>query len=75
MCMLRQVRFHVFIGSEARGGYTLYAWNSIPQKYKARYMERYGDPEQCMKKAMMRDRIKLDSEAREFLKLHLREKW
>ena len=48
------------------GGQALYAWSSIPQKYKARYMERYGDPEQRMKEAMMRDRIKLDSEAREF---------
>ena len=48
------------------GGQALYAWSSIPQKYKARYMERYGDPEQRMKEAMMRDRIRLDSEAREF---------
>lgn len=56
-------RVHRFGGE---GGYTLYAWSSIPQKYKARYMERYGDPEQRMKEAMMRDRIRLDSEAREF---------
>lgn len=48
------------------GGQALYAWSSIPQKYKARYMERYGDPEQRMKEAMMHDRIRLDSEAREF---------
>ena len=48
------------------GGQALYAWSSIPHKYKARYMERYGDPEQRMKEAMMHDRIKLDSEAREF---------
>lgn len=48
------------------GGQALYAWSSIPQKYKARYMERYGDPEQRMMEAMMRDRIRLDSEAREF---------
>ena len=48
------------------GGQALYAWSSIPQKYKARYMERYGDPEQRMKEAMMRDRIRLDGEAREF---------
>ena len=48
------------------GGQALYAWSSIPQKYKARYMERYGDPEQRIKEAMMRDRIKLDNEAREF---------
>lgn len=46
------------------GGQALYAWNSIPQKYKARYMERYGDPEQRMKEAMVRDRVKLDSDAR-----------
>lgn len=48
------------------GGQALYAWSSIPQKYKVRYMERYGDPEQRMKEAMVRDRVKLDSDAREF---------
>ena len=48
------------------GNYTLYAWSSLPEKYRKRYMERYGDPEQRMKEAMMRDRIKLDGEAREF---------
>ena len=45
------------------GGQALYAWSSIPQKYKERYMERYGDPEQRMKEAMIRDRVKLDSDA------------
>ena len=56
------------------GGQALYAWSSIPQKYKARYMERYGDPEQRMKEAMMRDRIKLDSEAREWYEAFTYEK-
>ena len=56
------------------GGQALYAWSSIPQKYKARYMERYGDPEQRMKEAMMRDRIRLDSEAREFFESFTYEK-
>ena len=46
------------------GGQALYAWSSIPQKYKERYMERYGDPEQRIKEAMVRDRVKLDGEAR-----------
>lgn len=64
-------RVHRFGGE---GGYTLYAWSSIPQKYKARYMERYGDPEQRMKEAMMRDRIKLDSEAREWYEAFTYEK-
>ena len=56
------------------GGQALYAWSSIPQKYKARYMERYGDPEQRMKEAMMRNRIKLDSEAREWYEAFTYEK-
>ena len=64
-------RVHRFGGER---GYTLYAWNSIPQKYRKRYMERYGDPEQRMKEAMMRDRIKLDSEAREWYEAFTYEK-
>lgn len=64
-------RVHRFGGE---GGYTLYAWNSIPQKYRKRYMECYGDPEQRMKEAMMRDRIKLDSEAREWYEAFTYEK-
>ena len=56
------------------GGQALYAWSSIPQKYKARYMERYGDPEQRMKEAMMRDRIRLDGEARDWFERFTYEK-
>lgn len=56
------------------GGQALYAWSSIPQKYKARYMERYGDPEQRMKEAMMRDRIRFDGEARDWFERFTYEK-
>ena len=56
------------------GSQALYAWSSIPEKYRKRYMERYGDPEQKMKEAMMRDRIKLDSEAREWYEAFTYEK-
>lgn len=56
------------------GGQALYAWSSIPQKYKARYMERYGVPEQRMKEAMMRDRIRLDGEARDWFERFTYEK-
>ena len=64
-------RVHRFGGE---GGYTLYAWNSIPQKYRKRYMERYGDPEQKMKEAMLKDRIRLDGEAREWYEAFTYEK-
>lgn len=55
------VRVHRYGGE---GGYVIYAWSSLPKKYKERYMERYGDPEQRIKEAMMHDRVKLDSDAR-----------
>lgn len=56
------------------GNYTLYAWSSLPEKYRKRYMERYGDPEQKMKEAMLKDRIRLDGEAREWYEAFTYEK-
>lgn len=46
------------------GGQALYAWSSLPAKYKERFVAKYGDPEQKMKEAMTKDRIRLDGEAR-----------
>ena len=65
------VRVHRYGGE---GGYVIYAWSSLPKKYKERYMERYGDPEQRIKEAMMRDRVKLDSDAREWFERYTYEK-
>ena len=56
------------------GSQALYAWSSIPEKYRNRYMERYGDPEQKMKEAMLKDRIRLDGEAREWYEAFTYEK-
>ena len=55
------VRVHRYGGE---GGYVIYAWSSLPNKYKERYMERYGDPEELMKAAMTENRVCLDGEAR-----------
>lgn len=55
------VRVHRYGGE---GGYVIYAWSSLPKKYKERYMERYGDPEERMKAAMTENRVCLDGEAR-----------
>ncbi len=56
------------------GGQALYAWSTIPQKYKDRYVERYGDPEQRMKEAMRQERVKLDGAAREWYRRYRYEK-
>lgn len=44
----------------------LYAWDSIPAKYKVKFIEKYGDPEATMKKEMVQKTLRLDSKARAY---------
>lgn len=46
------------------GGQALYAWSSLPKKYKTRFIAKYGDPEEKMKEAMIKETVRIDSEAR-----------
>lgn len=48
------------------GGVALYAWASIPAKYRDRFTALRGDPEEQMRKAMARDRMRIDAAAREW---------
>ena len=41
-------------------------YSSLPEKYKIRFVERKGDPEQILKQQRMRDRVKTDDKARSF---------
>jgi hypothetical protein len=56
------------IASVRRGGgegsQALYAWSSLPKKYKKRFVAKYGDPEEIMKETMVKETVKMDSEAR-----------
>ena len=56
------------------GGQALYAWSSLPAKYKERFVAKYGDPEEKMKEAMTKDRIRLDGEARKWYEAFTYEK-
>lgn len=56
------------------GGQALYAWSSLPTKYKERFMSKYGDPEEKMKEAMTKGRIRLDGEARKWYEAFTYEK-
>ena len=51
-------------GGEGREA--LYAWYSIPAKYKRLFVEKYGDPEEVMKKEQAEKTLRLDAKAREF---------
>lgn len=48
------------------GGYALVIYSSLPEKYKTRWIERKGDPEETIKQQRMRERVKMDEKAREF---------
>lgn len=48
------------------GSYALIIYSSLPKKYKIRFVERKGDPEQILKEQRMRDRVKTDDKARSF---------
>ena len=44
----------------------LIIYSSLREKYKVRFVAKYGDPEQILKEQRMRDRVKTDDKARAF---------
>lgn len=48
------------------GGYALYIYSSLPQKYQARWVERNGDPEKQMRQEMIRSKVQKDEDAEQF---------
>lgn len=48
------------------GSCALILYSSLPEKYKIRFVERKGDPEQILKQQRMKDRVKIDDKARTF---------
>lgn len=48
------------------GGQALYAWSSLPKKYKERFVAKYGNPEELIKAAMTKEHVRLDGEARKW---------
>lgn len=48
------------------GSYALIVYSSLKEKYKVRYVAKYGNPEEAFKSQRMRDKVKTDEKAREF---------
>ncbi|WP_300761640.1 kinase [uncultured Parabacteroides sp.] len=48
------------------GSYALIVYSSLKEKYKVRYVAKYGNPEEVLKLQRMRDKVKTDEKAREF---------
>lgn len=52
------------------GSRALYVWSSIPEKYRKRYMELHGDPEEEMRKAQQAVELVEDSDARSYFETY-----
>lgn len=52
------------------GGYALYIYSSFPEKYKQRWVERNGDPEEQIHKEMIRSKVQKDEDAEKFFELY-----
>lgn len=67
---LRQNVCRSNIACARRGGgegtQALYVWSSIPEKYRRKFVGLYGDPEEMMREAMMKQSVRLDAKAREW---------
>lgn len=48
------------------GSIALYLWESIPVKYQERFVAKYGNPADVIKKAMERDRVRIDDRAKDW---------
>lgn len=56
------------------GSRALIVYSSLPDKYKNRWVSLYGDPEQQMRRAMIKGKVTKDDAAERFFSEHLYEK-
>ena len=52
------------------GSCALIVYSSLPEKYKARFVARYGHPEEALMQQNMKERVKIDDKAREFFETY-----
>lgn len=48
------------------GNRALYAYSSLPVKYQQRYVAKYGEPEEIMKREILRSKVRKDEKAETF---------
>ena len=51
---------------KGEGNYALYVYASIPKKYRMKFEEKYGNPEEVLERQKLRDYVEYDDEARCF---------
>ena len=51
---------------KGEGNYALYVYSSLPEKYKVRFVAKYGEPEKVLKDQELRETVRMDEKARDF---------
>lgn len=51
---------------KGEGNYALYVYASLPKKYRMRFEEKYGDPNEILERQELKDFMQVDEEARRF---------
>lgn len=51
---------------KGEGNYALYVYASLPKKYRMRFEEKYGDPNEILERQELKDYMQVDEEARRF---------
>ena len=52
------------------GGYALIIYSSLPPKYQQRFVAKYGEPEEIMRREILRGRVRKDERAEDFFEKH-----
>ena len=52
------------------GNHALYVYSSLPAKYQRRFVARYGEPEEIMRREILRGRVRKDERAEDFFEKH-----
>lgn len=52
------------------GGRALYAYSSLRDKYQQRFVAKYGEPEEIMRREILRGRVRKDERAEDFFEKH-----
>lgn len=50
---------------KGEGNYALYVYSSLPEKYKVRFVAKYGEPEKVLKDQELRETVRMDEKARD----------
>ena len=51
---------------KGEGNYALYVYASLPKKYRMKYEEKYGDPQEVLARQTLKDSMQVDEAARRF---------